>query len=213
MLSMVIDHYGKIVEPSLYLETHAIGRVSFPLFATIIGLRLAFRPDLATRYLKRLLPWALISQPVYVLAGKNWYDGNILLTLFIGVLATVLLRRFVQRRSPYDIAAVIALIPLAWFVDFGILGAAMIPVTAKLASRRPRAGLWASGPLGLAANLTPDWPPLQSVDWAVLLATAVALASAKARLGLPRLPTHAFYAFYPAHILALHFMDLYGWPF
>lgn len=207
---MIIDHYGKIVEPSLYLETHAIGRVSFPLFATIIGLRLAIRPDLATRYLKRLLPWALISQPIFVLAGRDWYDGNILLTLFIGVLATILLRRFVQGRSPYDIAAVIALIPLACFVEFGILGAAMIPVTAELAARRPRAGLWASGPLGLAANLTPDWPPLQSIDWAVLLATAVALISVKARLGLPRLPTHVFYAIYPAHILALHFMDLYG---
>ena len=69
---MFIDHYGKIVEPDLYLPTHAIGRLSFPLFATIIGTRLALRPDLAKRYLKRLLPWALVSQPVFVFWRLGW---------------------------------------------------------------------------------------------------------------------------------------------
>ena len=49
LIAMVIDHYGKIVEPSLYLETHAIGRVSFPLFAAIVGTRLALHPSLGAR--------------------------------------------------------------------------------------------------------------------------------------------------------------------
>jgi len=210
LVTMAVDHYGKIVEPSLYLETHAIGRLSFPLFATIIGVRMARRPDLASVYWKRLLPWAVVSQPVFVLAGRDWYDGNIMLTLLIGVLATDLIRQYNSNHSTYLIVCIAGLIPAACFVEFGILGAAMIPATAALATRHPQAGLWASGPLGLAAGLTPAWPPLQWVDSVALLSSFVAVGSTRLRLRLPRLPTHLFYGFYPAHILVLHFYDIYG---
>jgi hypothetical protein len=48
------------------------------------------------------------------------------------------------------------------------------------------------------------------IDLTALLSTAVAAASTHFRLRLPRLPTQAFYAFYPAHLLALHLIDLYA---
>ena len=38
LITMAVDHYGKIVDDSVFLETHAIGRISFPLFAAIIGM-------------------------------------------------------------------------------------------------------------------------------------------------------------------------------
>lgn len=74
--TMAVDHYGKIVEPDLYEPTHMIGRVSFPLFAAIIGYRLAFTPRLAGTYLNRLVSWAIVSQPVYVIAGRERHEGE-----------------------------------------------------------------------------------------------------------------------------------------
>jgi hypothetical protein len=206
--AMVIDHYGKIVEPSLYLETHAIGRIAFPLFATVIGMRLALNPHLAASYVKRLLPWAVISQPVFVLAGRNWHEGNILLTLLLGVLATMLIRRYADSQSPSELVGIMVLIPLAWFMEFGVIGVVMIPITVELAAWRRLAGLSASGPIGLAANMTLSWPPLQFADAPAILASFIALACAKAKVTLPRLPVHVFYGFYPAHLMALHLLDL-----
>jgi hypothetical protein len=208
VVTMAIDHYGKIVDPTLYYATHAIGRLAFPLFAAIIGMRLAQQPDLATAYLKRLAPWAMISQPVFVLAGREWYEGNVLLTLLLGVGAMMLVRRYAAGRSIFAGAGILVLIQLSWFVEFGPVGVAMIPAIAHLAKWRPTAGLLASGPIGVAANLSVAWPLLQLVDAASIFASAIALPSTRANLRLPRLPTHFFYGFYPAHLLALHFFDL-----
>jgi len=209
LATMFVDHYGKIVDQDLYLPTHAVGRLSFPLFATIIGLRLAQRPERASRYVKRLLPWAIISQPVFVVAGRDWFDGNILLTLLLGVLATDLVRRYISIRAWPLLLALVVLLAVAWFCEFGPVGAMMVPLTAMLASNERRhRGLWASGPLGLAANLTLARPPLQWVDLTSLLASVAAIGSTKLPVRLPRLPTHFFYASYPGHLLALHYYDL-----
>ena len=209
ILTMAVDHYGKIVAPDLFLETHAIGRVAFPLFAAIIGLRLGDRPARAAPYLKRLLPWAVISQPVFVLVGRDWFDGNIMITLGVGVTAVLLLERFRRSPSPVWILALLALLPIAWFCEFGIFGAAMIPAMAWIGARNVKAGLWAAGPLGLIANIVPAWPPLTWVDLAALASSLIMIASVNLTVRLPRLPGQAFYAFYPAHLLALHFYDLY----
>lgn len=207
---MAIDHYGKIVDDSVFLETHAIGRVSFPLFAAIVGIRLAMRPERDTRYLRYLVPWAIVSQPAFVLAGRDWHDGNIFFTLALGVLAAFLWRRR-SAMSELSLAAAFAAIAVASvFVEFGPLGVAMIPATAWLAARGGQAGLVTAGPFGLAANMVPSWPPFQAADLAALLASPILMLSVRMKIRLPRLPTQFFYAFYPGHLLALHLYDLYG---
>ncbi len=208
LVSMAIDHYGKIVDPALYSVTHAIGRIAFPLFATIIATRIASQPELASTYVKRLLPWAIISQPVFVFVGRDWYDGNILLTLLLGVLATMLLRGQFAIRHPLALAGLLALSPIAWFCDFSIVGVSIIPITVLLASWRQPAAYWACGPLGLAANFSLAWPPIRLIDLTAILASAVVLVSIRAKVRLPRLPVHVFYGFYPAHLIALHFVDV-----
>jgi hypothetical protein len=207
---MAIDHYGKIVDQDLFVPTHMIGRVSFPLFATIVGLRLAVSPSLAGRYLRRMIPWAIVTQPIYVLAGREWMLGNILFTLALGVIAWLALGR-ISRGRHLGGAALLALVAvLSIPVEFGPPGVAMVVVTALLASSDPGLGLGASGPLGVLVNLRLTPPFLRMIDLTALLSTAVAAASTHFRLRLPRLPTQAFYAFYPAHLLALHLIDLYA---
>jgi hypothetical protein len=210
LLTMAVDHYGKIVDPALYIQTHLIGRVSFPLFAAIVGLRLAMSPRLVASYLRRLAPWALVSQPVFVLAGREWHHGNILMTLALGVVATWALGRGRQAHPAAALLLLAALAPLTWFVEFGPLGVAMVPLTAALASAGPRRALWASGPLGLLANASLRWPYLSAEALTALLASPLAAALVRLGVRLPRLPTHLFYAFFPGHLLILHYWDLYG---
>jgi hypothetical protein len=211
IVTMAIDHYGKIVDTSLYLPTHTIGRVSFPLFAAIIGIRLAMRPSADMRYLRHLVPWAIVSQPVYVLAGRAWLDGNILFTLALGVAVTALLR-YRANVTPWALGGgLVVILLLSTFVEYGTLGVLMIPAMAVLVARQGEAGVAAAGPLGVAANANAAVPPLALPDTAALLATPVLMLSTRVKLHLPRLPTQAFYGFYPAHLLALHFYDLYRW--
>jgi hypothetical protein len=210
IVTMAIDHYGKIVDDSVFLETHTIGRISFPLFAAIVGIRLTMRPERDARYLRYLVPWAIVSQPAFVLAGRDWYDGNIFFTLALGVLATLLWRKRSAMSELSLTAALAAIAAASIFVEFGPLGVAMIPAMAWLVARGGHAGLVAAGPLGLATNMVPSWPPFQAADLAALLASPILMLSVRMKIGLLRLPTQFFYAFYPGHLLALHFYDLYG---
>ncbi len=198
VITMVIDHYGKILNESVLIETHWIGRAAFPLFFWIIACRLAERPELAKTYAKWLLPWALISQPVIMYAGREWYEGNIMFILLLGVLAVWALRELprVEQRA----AVVIALALLAWTSDYGPLGVIAIPVVWMAAQRG--LSLPALAVMGMVVNL-----PAESInDWisvfAALSAAVIAFVSLKLeRLRLPRLPKITFYAIYPAHIL------------
>lgn len=210
IVTMAIDHYGKIVDESIFVQTHAIGRISFPLFAAIIGIRLAARPTLDMHYLRYLIPWAIVSQPVFVLVGRPWYEGNILITLALAVAATCLLRRRTEIPELGLVAALIAILVVSVFVDYGPLGVVMVPAMTFLVAHHGYAGAGAAGLLGLAANLRFSPPFLELPDLAGVLATPVLMLSLWAKVRLPRLPTQAFYAFYPAHLLALHFYDLYG---
>jgi hypothetical protein len=210
IVTMAIDHYGKIVDDSVFIQTHAIGRVSFPLFAAIIGIRLAAHPTLDLRYLRHLIPWAIVSQPVFVLVGRPWYDGNILVTLALGVAAAYLIRRRAEILALSLGAGLATVAAASVFVDYGPIGVAMIPALTLLIAQRGHTGASAVGPLGLAANLDRSPPFLGVPDLTALLATPVLLFSLWAKFRLPRLPTQVFYGFYPVHLLALHFYDLYG---
>jgi hypothetical protein len=210
LFSMTADHWGKIVAPEHLVATHLIGRVSFPLFVWIVGTRLSLSPELGGRYLRRLVPWAVVSQPVFVVAGRPWSELNILATLALGVAAALALRDLVARPAFGRMALLAAIALVSWFAEFGPLGVAAVPATALLARRELGAGAWAAGPLGLLANLRSTLPPIAVQDLAALVATPLAHLSLASGVRLPRLPTQAFYAYYPIHLYALHLIDLHG---
>ena len=210
LLSMSVDHAGKIVVPELYAETHLLGRLAMPLFGFIVGARLALSPELASRYLRSLLPWAIASQPVYVVAGRDWSEGNVLFTLALGVIAAWGVEALrAGRRGPGVLALALAAAASPW-VEFGTLGVALVVAAAVLGRGGLERAAWACGLLGLVANLHREAPVLGLGDTSALLASAVAVASLHAPRALPRLPKHLFYAYYPAHLYALHLLDLFG---
>lgn len=208
ILAMAVDHYGKIVDLDLFEQTHALGRIAFPLFAAIVGARLARDPGLAPRYLRNLVLWALASQPVYVVCGRDWLDLNIFFTLALGVVATAFLQSCDSRGDRLHLAGLAAAAIASTFVDYGPLGVAAIPIMTLALARFGATGLWLAGPVGLAANVVWALPPLEAADFVALAAGPVLAATGLVRLRLPRLPAIAFYAFYPAHLLAFHLWDL-----
>ncbi len=209
LVSMTIDHYGKIVDPDLLVVTHAIGRISFPLFAGIVGLRIALAPSIIGSYARRLTFWAAVSQPIFVLAGRQWSQGNILFTLLLGVVADVGVVSLHQSRTARAVLLLVPTAVAASYVEFGIAGVAMVPLIARVAASRSHLGLWLIGPVGLLANLVLEPPYLSASDLTALAATPVAVASVSIRRQVPRMPTSFFYAYYPAHLYALHWLDLH----
>jgi hypothetical protein len=208
IVAMTIDHYGKIFDPPWYLATHITGRIAFPLFAWIIGTRLALSPGLATRYLRRLLPWAVVSQPIYVLVGHDWWQGNILITLALGVGVHIAFQSISEGSRARGYATLVLLLLPSPLVDFELFGVLSVPLIAGACARRPGTGAAVAGPLGVLANASLSPPFLTLTDWAALLATPAALLTMRTGLRLPRLPTPLFYGYYPLHLLLLHLVEV-----
>lgn len=202
VIAMTIDHVGKVLVTDWYEPTHLIGRIAFPLFAWIIASRLAAKPETAQGYVRWLLPWALISQPVFFIAGRDWYDGNILFTLLAGVLVVRALDHFGHGRTAWLIAAALATCGL--LLDYGPAGVLAIPVLVAAARNGARASLVALALVGVAVNFPFPGPFYFVAALASLAAVPVAAAALFAPgASLPRLPRTAFYAFYPVHLLVL----------
>lgn len=200
--TMTVDHYGKIVDPSFYHASNAVGRLAFPLFAWIIGSRLAIDTGLARRYLWHLIPWAIATQPVYVWVGKSWGDPNIFFTLAMGVALHLAVSEWKNNAtSGLLIAGVLAFLALG--ADYGVLGLLMIPVIARLNALNPTLGISSVGPLGVLGNLLTRPPYLGPGALWALLASVIAWLSIRSAIPIPRLPRLLFYAYYPAHLLVL----------
>lgn len=83
---MVLDHAAALTHPH-ELAWRLPGRVVFPVLAGLMAAHLArgYPPE---RYVRRLLPFALVAQPVYawVFGGFLVWPLNVLFTLLAGVL-------------------------------------------------------------------------------------------------------------------------------
>lgn len=81
---MVLDHLASVL--GWEHEWRLPGRLVFPGFAALMAHRLA-RGVSPERYLRRLLPFALLAQPAYALAfGYHLWPLNVLFTLASGAL-------------------------------------------------------------------------------------------------------------------------------
>lgn len=191
LAAMLIDHGTKIVFYGWMWEGHLVGRLAWPLFALIVAERVAISPGLWERYLRRLLPWALVAQPAFMgVSGTS--QLNVLWSLVAGVALCQ------PRRQP---ALALGGLVLAPFCEFGPVGPLSVPLLVAAHRRWGRAvAVLLCGPLALLANFPTDYP-LHALP--ALLATPVAAVAA---LPAPRLPGPVYYLIYPAHLYAL-----WGW--
>lgn len=124
ILFMVIDHIGAFLFPDV-IVFRIIGRLSFPLFAWLIANGAYYSKNIQT-YLLRLLTLAVISQFPYILISReieeNYWALNIFFTLFLGLLAIEVYKKFQPKNIAYVLVFIIGLLGSALQVEYGIIG-------------------------------------------------------------------------------------------
>ena len=209
ILGMTANHFCHVFEAQLPLEAvcvlYGFGGLTFPIMAFLLveGYR---HTSSLRRYAQRLLVFALVSQVPYGLfLGTNL---NVLFTLLIG-LGLLHLNDSLRNRAAFWLVA-LALVAVSALCDWGILGPVMIMMMQVLAPRRQRVvyplllpilgyGLPALAELVAAPGLA----LLPEVLYTLVGCSAAIplLLAYDGRRG--RGMKWFFYAYYPAHILAL----------
>lgn len=73
LLLMTGDHLAKVFYGGYLPVISELGRVAFPLFAIVMACNLAQPGADPLKFLRRLLPWALVAQPFFI-----WTFGGLL---------------------------------------------------------------------------------------------------------------------------------------
>ncbi len=193
-LLMVIDHIGIIFFPD-QLAFRYLGRLSFPLFAWLIGQGEKHTKDVYA-YLLRIVICALVSQPIYVLLFHNG-QLNILFTLALGLIALFLPSLTGAKYLVWIATAIIAQVINADYGAYGVF-------TIILMSRFVRSSLvW--------------WAGWEIINLSVVLARFSASYQGLAMLapailmcwnGKQGRKFRSFYLFYPVHIFILWLVSL-----
>lgn len=186
---MVIDHIGQVFFPNI-LAFKAIGRLSFPLFAWLIGQGEKYTHNFKI-YLLRLIGLGLISQPFYYFLFQD-YRPNILLTLALGLLA-IRLDKITHLRLVFT--CILALVAQLIQTDYGAYGVFLIVLLSYFDSKKIIAWvLWIF--LNLGTPIVYSIHPIQllAIFAPFILLTWNGQQGQKAKW---------FYWFYPLHLAVL----------
>ena len=132
MISMLIDHTGMVLFPQMQ-GLRVLGRLAFPLYCFLLA-EGAVHTSNSKRYLGRLLGFALLSEIPFDLACHNtalWMQSqNVFFTLFLGLAACELLKRFAPERPFWSLVGVAGLAGLAEILqtDYGAFGVGLVIV-------------------------------------------------------------------------------------
>ena len=212
IVTMVIDHVGRILYPDL-LFLQVIGRLSFPLFAylVVLGVESTKKPR---KYMTTLLIFALISQVPYFLAfGIQPFERlNILFSLFLSAVTIY----YYNKRSPLAFVPLLLSLILIDIIE-GSYYVVLTAVGMKLLKTNPKLGILAL----VALNIQFLFIPSLGTQIQILALFAVPLIFLHIKNWLRKeilIPENSlaysirkyfFYAFYPLHLALLYLITLY----
>ena len=212
ILSMLIDHIGGAFFQDIAAFRWA-GRLAFPIFCYCMTVGLLYTRDVK-KYLARLAVFALISQPLYILAfhpwdwQAEWSNMNIYFTLAVSLLGMV----GVKERKWWLFLGAFVLLSLVNF-DYSANGLILMLIF-YLCRNKPALGaaLFLLNYLPTLWNGDPMDP--RSVALGGLCMDWTAFAMLSALVIFPRTNTgikinkYFFYIFYPAHLAAIGLVRL-----
>lgn len=195
LVLMTGDHAAKVFAGGYIPVLSELGRVAFPLFALVMAYNMAQPGADAARTLRRLLPWALVAQPVHAWAFGSLLPLNVLWTFALAACCLALHQR---GRTGW---AVLVLLAGGLFVDYQWIGVTLVLVAAlgfSVIVRRGDGSIWRAGRWYLVTVL-------------VLLFLCWFNGNAWALLAIPVLPLAffnwpvprtrwVFYVYYVAHL-------------
>ena len=227
MVSMVMDHAGKMFFPQLGWM-RIVGRLAFPIYAYCVAAGCMYTRN-PLRYALRVLGLALISQPVYCLAlahvsgtmnaavqngitltgAVTWFvesmkNANILFTLLAGILLIGSLRE-----KKYILAGLMTW--LVWYTDsyinYGWEGVALMVLFYAFIDQPLTSLCWVGGFMlwwaGRSGGTYQLFMFRYSIQIFALLALPLIYIPTKTGA---RLPKWAFYLFYPLHLAVIYLL-------
>ena len=188
ILSMLIDHIGAFLFPSILL-LRIIGRISFPLFA--YQLKIGYlKTSNKKRYIKSLIFFGIISQiPFYFLT--NELRLNILFSLALGVVSFWV----IEKKKYYYL---IVIIFLSFFVDYGLYGLVAILIFYIFKNKIIQFLLFSLSTLIYSICILQPLQVFAIFSFALIVKPIFKI----------NLPKNFFYIFYPAHLAIILFFKL-----
>ena len=123
VITMTMDHYSKIADGPEWFSL--VGRVSFPLFAFLIGEGFRYTKD-RKKYFYRIFLYALVLQIPDLLSIEK-YDGNIFFTLSFGILSLLILNNTKLNKFIKIILVIIIVVSAEMLtLDYGSYGVMII---------------------------------------------------------------------------------------
>ncbi len=190
---MVGDHVNALMlgrsEPALY----AAGRLVLPIFAFVLAYYVAQGGEpSARRVLKRLVVWAVLTQPIYMVVRPD-FALNVLFTLALGL--ALAQYGFEDARGDQRVAVWLSAAMLGYFAEFAWFGIWLIVAVHRWCRAPSQERAW----LVLAALIVLSLPNRNA--WA-LAAIPVILLVGTANVPVPR-ASRIFYALYPIHFAVI----------
>ncbi|MCI8653879.1 MAG: fimbrial assembly protein [Angelakisella sp.] len=211
ILSMTVDHVGSAFFPQ-YPVFRWIGRMAFPIFCYCLTVGLLYTRDIK-KYFLRLGAFALISQPFWILAfNAGDFLGNLLnLNIFFTLLVSLAAAWGFKEREWWLLAACLVLLCIFNF-DYAFGGLELILVF-YLCRNKPWLGALLFVLLYLpAVNGYPEDPLAcviggHALSFEIFSLLALPLIFARTSFDW-KIPKWFFYAYYPAHLLAIYLIGL-----
>jgi hypothetical protein len=217
IVTMVIDHVGAFLFPNI-LFLRVIGRLAFPLFSWLIA-NGAYYSKNRNKYLIRLFVFAIISQVPYLLTGRlihpDFQGLNIFFTLFLGLLAIEIIRKYKSAVVFVTVVLVIGLLAEIAWVSYGLAGILSIVFFYKYFKDFKKM-LISQALIFSISSILPQIIQLFSGSIIVIENTRVIQSLAVFSLIFiylynekpgPRLK-YIFYVFYPAHLIIIYMIRL-----
>jgi hypothetical protein len=212
MAAMVIDHANKIVLGGEFEIMMWIGRLAFPIFAVVLAYHYQFHTRRKSRYFSRLLFFAILSQPIYLVAFSI-ANLNILFTLAMGFVIIWYYDYFqtaINQGDKLKIAAGLCLVAVIFAVagntDYYQCGVMMVPLAVLWLRHNKSIFLMLQFLMLTISNVLPIY------GFSALLSYAIIGLAITMPYRIPRLPRYFYYLFYPAHMAALMAISRYLIP-
>lgn len=210
-MTMILDHIKYAIPETTCFLTQYWGRISFPLFAFLVGEGYSHTSNLP-KYYKRILIFALISQIPFMLFRTlvgEWRMLNILFTLLLGLLAITAFDKLGKKYIiSIPVVAFCVLLGALLRVDYGWYG--VLSVFVLYATRKQK---WGRIVAFAGLNLIYYYPRLflayslpNLISYLCTSLPTFLLLFYNGKLG--RKIQYLYYIFYPAHMLILYSISL-----
>lgn len=210
-ITMILDHIKYAIPETTCFLTQYFGRMSFPLFAFLVGEGYSHTSNLP-KYYKRLILFALISQIPFMLFRTlvgQWQMLNILFTLLLGLIAITAFDKCGKRCViSIPIVALCVFLGDLLNVDYGWYG--VLTVFVLFVTRKQK---WGRIVAFAGLNLIYYYPRLflayslpNLISYLCTSFPAILLLFYNGKLG--HKTKYLYYIFYPIHMLILYGISL-----